>query len=219
MTEKLQEVLSAAVDDEVTVFEMRRLLHEMDKEPEMRKKWARYHLARNIIEHSVSRARKPAPRLESESMDWRALVQRKPPDWDGPDEEQEPRLTSAFFLERKNRKRIYGVTGTLSAVVLTLLVWWGSPVLLPNDPDPPTRNPAPVASNPLHSEPSSSTDGISTVPTLNTIGNVSFSLTESQIRRLENYLIVHSHQRSFTQNPNPKLGSYVKLVGQPPRSD
>ena len=219
MTEKLQEVLSAAVDDEVTVFEMRRLLHEMDKEPEMREKWARYHLVRNIIEHSASRARKPSPRLESESMDWRALAQKKPPDWDGPDAEQEPRLNNAFFLERKNRKRIYGVTGTLSAVALALLVWWGSPTLLPTASDPiVTSNPAPADSGPFDSK-LSSTNEIPPAPTLDRVGNVSFSLTESQIRRLENYLVVHSHQQSLTRNPNPKLGSYVKLVAQPPRSD
>ena len=212
MSEKLQEVLSAAIDDEVTVFEMRRLLHEMENEPEMREQWARYHLVRDFFEHSTSRDRKSPPKLLSKSMDWRALAQQAPSEWDRTFEQKDPRLIATVF-ERKNRRRVYGIAGALSAVALTVLVWWGAPMQSLGERDTPAApNSFPIAPSPFYAEPSSSGE-IATVPTFNVIGNSSYSLTESQIRRLESLLEVHSHQQSLTQNP--RLESYAKLVAHP----
>lgn len=44
MSEKMHESMSAVMDGEATDFEMRRLLEQMES-PELRDKWARYHLA------------------------------------------------------------------------------------------------------------------------------------------------------------------------------
>jgi sigma-E factor negative regulatory protein RseA len=44
MSEKLRESLSATVDDEADEFELRRVLDEMEKDPDMRDTWERYHL-------------------------------------------------------------------------------------------------------------------------------------------------------------------------------
>jgi sigma-E factor negative regulatory protein RseA len=44
MSEKLRESLSAAIDDEADEFELRRVLDEMQKSPELRHLWERYHM-------------------------------------------------------------------------------------------------------------------------------------------------------------------------------
>lgn len=44
MSEKLRESLSAAMDDEADEFELRRVLDEMHKDPELRERWERYHM-------------------------------------------------------------------------------------------------------------------------------------------------------------------------------
>jgi len=44
MSEKLKESLSAAIDDEADEFELRRVLDEMQKSPELRHLWERYHM-------------------------------------------------------------------------------------------------------------------------------------------------------------------------------
>ena len=49
MSEKLRESLSAAIDDEADEFELRRVLDEMHKDPELRDLWDRYHTAGQIL--------------------------------------------------------------------------------------------------------------------------------------------------------------------------
>ena len=44
MSEKLKESLSAAMDDEADEFELRRVLDEVHKDPELRELWERYHM-------------------------------------------------------------------------------------------------------------------------------------------------------------------------------
>ncbi len=54
MSEKLRESLSAIVDDEADEFELRRVLDELEKNPELKRSWDRYHLIGTVMrnEHS-----------------------------------------------------------------------------------------------------------------------------------------------------------------------
>ena len=49
MSEKLRDSLSAAIDDEADEFELRRVLDEMQKDPELRHLWERYHTVGRLI--------------------------------------------------------------------------------------------------------------------------------------------------------------------------
>jgi negative regulator of sigma E activity len=54
MSEKLRESLSAIVDDEADEFELRRVLNELDSNPELKASWDRFHLIGAVMrgEHS-----------------------------------------------------------------------------------------------------------------------------------------------------------------------
>ena len=49
MSEQLKESLSAAIDDEADAFELRRVLDEASSNSELREKWHRMHLLRDIL--------------------------------------------------------------------------------------------------------------------------------------------------------------------------
>jgi len=49
MSEKLKQSLSAAIDDEADEFELRRVLDELDTDPELRGLWERYHLFGSVL--------------------------------------------------------------------------------------------------------------------------------------------------------------------------
>ena len=49
MTEQLRQSLSAVVDGEADAFELRRVLDELDRDPELRATWDRYHLIGSVI--------------------------------------------------------------------------------------------------------------------------------------------------------------------------
>jgi len=49
MSEKLKESLSAVVDDEADEFELRRVLDEIGKDPELKQSWERYYLIGSAI--------------------------------------------------------------------------------------------------------------------------------------------------------------------------
>ena len=53
MSEKLRESLSANVDDEADEFELRRVLDEVNKNPELKAAWERYHLIGAVMREEV----------------------------------------------------------------------------------------------------------------------------------------------------------------------
>lgn len=57
MNEQLRQSLSAVVDGEADAFELRRVLDELDRDPELRATWMRYHLIGSVIrgEHAALR--------------------------------------------------------------------------------------------------------------------------------------------------------------------
>lgn len=55
MSEKLRESLSAIVDDEADEFELRRVLNELDKNPELKASWDRFHLIGSVMRREHSR--------------------------------------------------------------------------------------------------------------------------------------------------------------------
>jgi sigma-E factor negative regulatory protein RseA len=54
MSEKLRESLSAIVDDEADEFELRRVLDELEKNPELKTSWDRYHLIGSVMRQERS---------------------------------------------------------------------------------------------------------------------------------------------------------------------
>ena len=55
MSEKLRESLSAVMDGEADEFELRRVLNEIDQDPELRALWDRYHEASAALKRERSR--------------------------------------------------------------------------------------------------------------------------------------------------------------------
>ena len=53
MNDKLCEELSALVDDEVSEFGLRKILLEMDENPELAGKWSRYHIAKAALRNEA----------------------------------------------------------------------------------------------------------------------------------------------------------------------
>lgn len=53
MTDKLNEQLSACVDDELDRGELRLLMERLARDPEMRARWARYHLVGDTVRNSL----------------------------------------------------------------------------------------------------------------------------------------------------------------------
>ena len=49
MSEKLKEAVSAAIDDEADEFELRRVLDEVHKDPDLKQAWERYHLVGAVL--------------------------------------------------------------------------------------------------------------------------------------------------------------------------
>jgi sigma-E factor negative regulatory protein RseA len=49
MNERLRQSLSAVVDGEADAFELRRVLDELERDPELRAAWMRYHLIGSVI--------------------------------------------------------------------------------------------------------------------------------------------------------------------------
>jgi sigma-E factor negative regulatory protein RseA len=49
MTEQLRQSLSAVIDGEADAFELRRVLDELERDPELRAAWDRYHLIGSVI--------------------------------------------------------------------------------------------------------------------------------------------------------------------------
>ena len=49
MSEKLKEAVSAAIDDEADEFELRRVLDEVHKDPDLKQAWERYHLVGSVL--------------------------------------------------------------------------------------------------------------------------------------------------------------------------
>lgn len=49
MNEQLRQSLSAVVDGEADAFELRRVLDELERDPELRAAWMRYHLVGSVI--------------------------------------------------------------------------------------------------------------------------------------------------------------------------
>jgi sigma-E factor negative regulatory protein RseA len=68
MSEKLRESLSAAIDDEADEFELRRVLDEMQKDPELRHLWERYHMAGRVM-----RGERPDSAAQLRDRVWAAL--------------------------------------------------------------------------------------------------------------------------------------------------
>jgi sigma-E factor negative regulatory protein RseA len=74
MTEMLRQSLSAVIDDEADAFELRRVLDELDRDPDLRGVWARYHLIGAHLrgEREVPASRPADGRLRD--LVWQALA-------------------------------------------------------------------------------------------------------------------------------------------------
>jgi sigma-E factor negative regulatory protein RseA len=68
MTEMLKQSLSAAIDDEADAFELRRVLDELSRDPELRVAWNRYHLIGSAL-----RGERRTVRSDMRERIWMAL--------------------------------------------------------------------------------------------------------------------------------------------------
>jgi len=75
MSEKLRESLSAVVDGEADEFELRRVLDELPKDPQLRAAWSRYHLIGAVLRSERVVARSLRERVWAE-LDFEAAAEQ-----------------------------------------------------------------------------------------------------------------------------------------------
>jgi sigma-E factor negative regulatory protein RseA len=141
MTEKLRQSLSAAMDDEADAFELRRVLDELNRDPELRGAWERYHLIGSVM-RGEHRAVRPGLRERV----WQALdgstdaIQQFEQEFE---QEFEPAGVPPADLapERQpavavNRRRIRPYAGLAAAAAVAMAVVFGTGVMGPDAEGP-----------------------------------------------------------------------------------
>ena len=213
----VHELLSAAVDDEGSKSELRRLLREMKSNPELEAKWARYHVVRGCILQSLPRHRmRSVPPLEVEPPNWRSLAARVPPEW-----AQDPVTNSLTTISSLRSRRLGWRTaaatcGVFAAIAVTWMAVWTPFFSTPADLSPP------VTTNPPPELPSESTrfNPTSFLPEFDNAvlspGVPSRSLSISQLQKLESYNAIHTQYQSLVRQ-DPRLDHYVRYVATSPR--
>ncbi len=113
MSEKLKEALSAVVDDEADEFELRRVLDEVGKNPELKATWNRYHLVSALL-----RAERTSSGEELRERVWAALELAE---GDAPAADAEPAPLEVDPAPA-GRRRVNQLTGLAVAAAVALAV-------------------------------------------------------------------------------------------------
>ena len=198
MTEKLRQSLSAAIDDEADAFELRRVLDELGRDPELRILWDRYHLIGSVLRGD----RKPVPSDLRERV-WHALET----DSDLPAAASPPVPEAAASAEvavspAKTASRAGRYTGFAVAASVAFAVVLGFSGIL-DDGDVPSGI---TVSGPA-ATPGQSGVVLSDLAGIQTDGGAQIS--DSDLQRAQAYMLHHTQQQAMNQ---AGVMSFVKLA-------
>ncbi|HEX7035773.1 MAG TPA: sigma-E factor negative regulatory protein [Pseudomonadales bacterium] len=209
MTEQLRQSLSAAIDDEADAFELRRVMDELGRDPELRAVWDRYHLIGDVLRAD----RRTWPRgthdplgLELRERVWQALDGGASADDADPIPEAEPVpvATAAAGPRRSSLGRYTGLAVAASAafaVVLGFGGFWSD-----DSAD------SPAATGLVASDAAGVMSG-NPVPALpETAGaplRLATEVSPKDVQRAQAYILHHTQQQALNQNG---VMSFVKLA-------
>ncbi|MFU8815027.1 MAG: sigma-E factor negative regulatory protein [Pseudomonadales bacterium] len=220
MTEKLRQSLSAAIDDEADEFELRRVLDELDDDPELRALWDRYHVIGSALRGEQVSLRKALAAGSLRESVWEALDGVAADD-DGLAAEPFPAASASVAAAAApvaggRRLRLGRYTGLAVAASVAFAVVLGSS-LLSFDSDSPT--PA-LAGAELGAELDErvaplSTPAFSSVRTPGAPGTIvsrnqlGAEVSASDMQRAHAYMLHHTQQQALNQTG---VMSIVKLA-------
>lgn len=211
MTEKLRQSLSAAIDDEADAFELRRVVDELGRDPELRAVWDRYHLIGDVLRgdrRTWLRGTHDPLGLDLRERVWQALDGGADGNIDDtgpiPQAEPVPVAVAATGPRRSSLGRYTGLAVAASAafaVVLGLGGIWD---------DEATDSPA--ATGLVASEAANVMSG-NPVPALpETAGaplRLGTEVSPQDVQRAQAYILHHTQQQALNQNG---VMSFVKLA-------
>ena len=214
MTEMLRQSLSAVIDDEADAFELRRVLDELDRNPDLRALWDRYHLIGGVL-----RGEYRAPAAALRERVWQALARDS-----GDDEEAQPprvpalqpepaaapaaAVAAALSGERSRVGRVPGLAVAASvafAVVIGfngLSGWSGGNGGAPQVATALTSQPAVSVPLPVTPRP-----GLQ--PELQPRPTLAAEASPSDVQRAQAYMLHHTQHQALNQ---PGVMSFVKMA-------
>lgn len=182
MSEKLRESLSAVVDGEADEFELRRVLDELPKDPQLRAAWSRYHLI--------------GAALRSERVVSRSLRERVWAELDFEESAAEPVLASlaaAPSAERRSPAVARFVGAAVAAAVAVGVVFVGMSGTFDGDDDAGGRLVAKTAA------PAGDDTGVV----------ITRAMSPQERDHIESLMLRHTQQLGMNQ---PNLAAFTKMV-------
>jgi sigma-E factor negative regulatory protein RseA len=205
MTEKLRQSLSAAIDDEADAFELRRVLDELNRDPDLRAVWDRYHLIGSAL-RGEHRAVRPGLRdrvwqvLDGSTGEFQAAAVAQEPAADQP--------PADIPVATPSRRRISPYVGLAAAATIALAVVFGTGVIGP-DADSPVPALAGADIGGLPAVASSAPAG-ALIPENAAISTLSGpEVSASDLQRAHAYMLHHTQQQGMNQS---SVMSLVKLA-------
>jgi sigma-E factor negative regulatory protein RseA len=202
MTEMLRQSLSAVIDDEADAFELRRVLDELKRDPELRALWDRYHLIGSTL-----RGERQPVRPQMRELIWQAV--------DG--ELGDAAVASAAPLAEAGRppeeapaatgRRRGGTAALAVAATVALAVVFGATFFSGETPD--SAVPA-LAGTDIDSSISTVMAGPGGRDTAEAFASpASTEISPSDLQRAHAYMLHHTQQQAMNQS---SVMSLVKLA-------
>ncbi len=196
MSEKLRQSLSAVIDDEADEFELRRVLDELDTDPQLRGLWERYHLVGSVLRQEYLHAR-----LTMKDRIWLNLEREE--DFETV-EKVVPQTLRQEVVPAEPATRFGRKTGVAVAASVAFAVVLGITALKSEDDLPAgsvAQNEAPTVMSgaPVLREP------VIAAPDLRTAADAS----PSDLRRARAYMLHHTQQQALNQTG---VVNFVKMA-------
>lgn len=188
MTEKLKQSLSAVIDDEAEAFEVRRVLDELDRDPELAGLWDRYHIIGSALRGERTGAQAAMLPAAMRDRIWQALE---------PELAAGPGVPAAAAAVAGARSRLGRYTGLAVAASVAFAVVLGFNGLGGSEGTPELATTAEVT------EPSRTLDVRNARVTL------APEVSPSDVQRAHAYMLHHAQQQGMNQ---AGVMSFVKMA-------
>jgi sigma-E factor negative regulatory protein RseA len=205
MTEQLRQSLSAVVDGEADAFELRRVLDELDRDPELRATWDRYHLIGSVIRGERTLQSRSAARVLERRVP--LAVRESAPAANNPDGNvsgmagQAP--SARRFRSGRRRPALVGLAVAASVVLAAAIVlqpFGGVPAPVVNQPVVAQVDAGVIASagrRPLAAVDTAGIEPAAGTPRLGERGVRPGS--QADLRRAKAYMLQHAQQQGLEQ--------------------
>jgi sigma-E factor negative regulatory protein RseA len=217
MTEKLRQSLSAVIDDEADAFELRRVLDELGRDPELRGLWERYHLIGNALRGECAALPAALP-----DRVWRALeaADNVAPVSGGGDAAVASASAGPAGAAQPWRMRAGRMTGLAVAASVAFAVVLGFNTLSTDDPgavpqiagvnDPAvSRVPAAQGATQPGATGQRADSRVADAGIVDSRVNLAAEISPSDVRRAQAYILHHTQQQALNQ---PGVMSFVKMA-------